>query len=746
MHFANAPSGWPAFVLLVLLLAGVGTLAFLEYRRPLSPLTARRRVTLVAIRAVTLAALAAFLFRPTVISPAPIGRNAVVPIVVDVSRSMRLPGEGGASRIAQAVALLNTQLVPALSRHFEVELYGAGDQLTPVTVDAIKADASRSDVGGALRALRERARGRQVAGIVVLSDGDDTVSAGGDPATTRDGGPPIFAVGIGSTDNLRDQEVAGLTAGEQRLDEASVDLHVTLLSSGFGRTPFELRVLANGRSIETRRIVPAGDGLPIEETVTVAPDPASPTAYRVEIPPDAGDVAPENNVRTVLVSPIGRKRRLLVIQGAPGFEHSFMTRAWSRDPGLDVDSIVREGRNADGRDTFLVQAGSGRSAALSSGFPPRREDLFAYDALVIANVEGEFFTRPQLTMAADFVSERGGGLLVFGGRSFAGRGLAGTPLEEALPVQLSDRRGTSGQLLPEDQIPAHNRIRVTDEGEHHPIMRLGAGGDDVRRVWSSMPALAGSAPLGAPRPGASVLAVTSAPTGAVYPVIAVQPYGRGRSMVFGGEASWRWRMTLPSSDRTYEFFWRQAARWLTTAAPDPVAIRTPPDSDPGQMATIEVDARDSAFAPVPDAAVDVTVTAPDGRAEPLMVHADEHTPGRFTGTLRLERPGVYRMHADARSGSRLLGSADAWMNVGGADREFADPRLNEAWLRRLARNSGGRYARPGEASRIEEWLQTAAPVTTPPEPRDVWHQPWAFALVIALLCGEWVLRRRWGLR
>jgi hypothetical protein len=104
------------------------------------------------------------------------------------------------------------------------------------------------------------------------------------------------------------------------------------------------------------------------------------------------------------------------------------------------------------------------------------------------------------------------------------------------------------------------------------------------------------------------------------------------------------------------------------------------------------------------------------------------------------------MHADARSGSRLLGSADAWMNVGGADREFADPRLNEAWLRRLARNSGGRYARLGEASRIEEWLQNAAPITTPTEPRDLWHEPWAFALVIALLCGEWVLRRRWGLR
>ena len=37
------------------------------------------------------------------------------------------------------------------------------------------------------------------------------------------------------------------------------------------------------------------------------------------------------------------------------------------------------------------------------------------------------------------------------------------------------------------------------------------------------------------------------------------------------------------------------------------------------------------------------------------------------------------------------------MYVGGADREFADPRLNEGFLRRIARNSGGRYVRAAEA-------------------------------------------------
>jgi hypothetical protein len=38
------------------------------------------------------------------------------------------------------------------------------------------------------------------------------------------------------------------------------------------------------------------------------------------------------------------------------------------------------------------------------------------------------------------------------------------------------------------------------------------------------------------------------------------------------------------------------------------------------------------------------------------------------------------------------------------------------------------------------------PQNAAPERRDLWHQAWAFALVVALLSAEWTLRRRWGLR
>src|SRR5690606_14661399 len=96
------------------------------------------------------------------------------------------------------------------------------------------------------------------------------------------------------------------------------------------------------------------------------------------------------------------------------------------------------------------------------------------------------------------------------------------------------------------------RVRPTPEGERHPLMRIAATDEETRERWMAMPALAAVVPLGNPRPGASVLAVTDA--GGRVPVIAVQRFGAGRTAVFAGEASWRWKMMRPADDPGYDRF------------------------------------------------------------------------------------------------------------------------------------------------------------------------------------------------
>ena len=68
----------------------------------LVPLTAVQRATLVALRAATLVALVLFLFRPVALQPPAGARDAIVPVLVDVSRSMRVVDADGQSAPQEA--------------------------------------------------------------------------------------------------------------------------------------------------------------------------------------------------------------------------------------------------------------------------------------------------------------------------------------------------------------------------------------------------------------------------------------------------------------------------------------------------------------------------------------------------------------------------------------------------------------------------------------------------------------------
>src|SRR5262249_44914261 len=203
---------------------------------------------------------------------------------------------------------------------------------------------------------------------------------------------------------------------------------------------------------------------------------------------------------------------------------------------------------------------------------------------------------------------------------------------------------------------------------------------------------------------------------------------------------------LPSTDRSFEYFWRQAVRWVAGSALDPVTINAPPIVVQGQSTAIDIEARNAAFAPVSDARIEATITDPGSQTRPLQVRRSAAANGGYAVDISTPDRGLYRLSVVARQDEATLGSVTQWLYAGGVDREFVDPGLNEAWLRRAARLTGGRYLRPSDAPRIVGWLQDDAPVMAAPEQQDLWHEPWALGFVIILLSAEWILRRRWGLR
>ena len=728
--FAN-PLPWWGITLALVACAAVAWFAYARF-----PLRFRYRTLLIGLRFLALVLIVFFLMRPVRTGDEGL-HDVVVPVLVDVSRSMSVADAGdGAIRIDRARQLITRDVLPLLQPHFEVDLISFGDHVAAAAPENLNATAGHSDLGAAIAAARERHRGRPVAGIVVLSDGGDT----GSGVVTDD--TPVYAIGLGSPVIARDREVLSVTAAEAVMDDSRVDLAVLAVSHGHGLDPIPLQLLEDGKPIEVRRVTPSADGAPVRAVFQVSPARGAATVYSVEIPATSRELVTENNVRRVLVQPPARVRHVLVVEGAPGFEHSFLRRAWSDDPGLDVDAVVRKGKNDQGADTFYIQASQARTGLLSAGYPERAEQLFQYDVVVFANVDGSQATRDQMDLTRAFVGKRGGGLLVLGARSFGKGGLGDTALEEALPLQFT---GRDDAVRPASS-RGTNRVAMTAAGESHPIMQLGGTPDDTKKRWDSVPPLASTSPLGAARPGATVLAVTGGAGGGARALVAVQRYGQGRSMIFTGEASWRWRMMLPSTDHSYDTFWRQAVRWLALSAEDPIALDVPIGASPGDMVPMRVHVRNAAFDPETDATVDLRVTDPKGRTTEIRPERDPGEAGSFVASVPVDAPGVYRLRGEARRGAATLGVAEKGMLVGGADLEMTDPRLNTQVLERLALASGGRVVTPQDFAALLTALRARVPAARLAVTHDVWDTRWSFAALVLLLGAEWILRRRWGLR
>ena len=70
---------------------------------------------------------------------------------------------------------------------------------------------------------------------------------------------------------------------------------------------------------------------------------------------------------------------------------------------------------------------------------------------------------------------------------------------------------------------------------------------------------------------------------------------------------------------------------------------------------------------------------------------------------------------------------------------------NRELLQKLSEQTGGRYWRPQDLSRLPSEISYSEAGITVRETKDLWNMPAIFLLILALECSEWLLRRKWGI-
>jgi uncharacterized membrane protein len=489
--------------------------------------------------------------------------------------------------------------------------------------------------------------------------------------------------------------------------------------------------------------------------------------YKVEVEPVQA-AEPEatliNNEALLSVDRGADPARILYVGGRPNWEYKFLRRAMEEDREARMVGLVRiakrepkfafRGRageasnplfrgfgqqSAEETERFdkpvLVRLNAENDAELRDGFPKTAEDLFPYRAVILDDLEAEFFTRDQLLLLQRYVGERGGSLLLLGGmESFLEGKYARTPVGDMLPVYLEGERSPAptGAL----------RLELTREGWLQPWLRLRSRENEERSRLGALPGFDVLNLVGTPKPGATVMATVSDGR-SQYPALVAQRFGRGRSaaLLLGD----LWQSGLGDETRMADLgkAWRQLVRWLVVDVPEPVELQFDP-VDSGEV-RMQARVRNRSFEPMDNARVTFRVVSGTENWT-VVAESSGEEPGVFEARFLPRRSGGYRVEAEVREdvGDRVRTVVGGWATNLGLS-EFGDLKTNRVLLEQIAAKTGGKVISAEDLRGFVKALPAMSAPVRETWVRPVWHSPWLMGVALVCFTAEWAMRRRKGL-
>ena len=705
-------------------------------------------------------------------------------IVADNSASLTIQSEGNESRGDRQRELLVADEAPwqvRLAQDFDVRRYLFDARLQNVSgFDDLDYSGAASAYNQSLRTLAQRYDTQPLAGILLFTDGNDTDS----PLTAEQLAelPPVYPIVPPAEVPPPDLSITKMEVSETIFEDAPVTVQAEVAAVGDFDSDVTCQLLdEEGRLVEEQTQSPDPDG-PLTFRFRARPKKPGLLFYSVRTAP-AGDVegtfaeevdsieaTTANNIRRVAVNREGKPFRVLYVAGRPNWEGKFLRRGVADDPQIDLvyplrvarreakfdfrgrvdessNPLFRGFKKEEDAETeaydqpVILKLGVRDESELFGGFPKEKPELYAYDAIILDDVEAAFFTHDQLSLIERFVAERGGGLMMLGGvDTFRNGKYARTPVADALPVYL-DRPPT------EPRSEEGYRFQLTREGWLQPWMRLRDNEADERARIAQMPPFRTVSRVQSVKPAASVLATVTADGRRRYPAVITQRYGRGRVLALMIGDLWRWGLHRPpDGEHDLPKAWRQTVRWLVADVPGRLEGAVKRESV-GTHTTMRIAlrVRDKAYAAQDNANLKVTVHAPDGSSIDVPTEPSADEAGLFEATYTPRLPGAYRAEATQTDDSGEMRSTTLGWTSDPAAEEFRRISIDRDRMQQLAEATGGEVV---DVDRLDEFVATLPSRKVPIMETwmtPLWHRSWMFLLVLLCLIGEWGVRRVRGL-
>jgi len=647
-----------------------------------------------------------------------------------------------------------------------------------------------TDLAGAVGKALADIPALQLSGILVVSDGrhnaKTSLSKTVDELRTQK--IPVCCILAGSDIPPPDAAVVGVQTPDSvyRGDEMVLTANVKL--DGMKGEEVVVKLTRDGKDIDEETIKVPSDLFRTEVTLNDTPKDEGFATYMVEVQHFDAEILKGNNTQDVHVAVTSERTKLLMIEGHARWEFRYVKNLFTgRDKTVQVQYVLMHPDVVEGAPALpKVHASASREYEENeaSDLPKDEEEWRRFDVIFLGDVEPKELSDENIKVIEKFVSERGGTLIVSAGPQYMPHAYAKSDLAGMLPVTVepSEEKKTPS---PEKEF----RIALSEAGRTHVIMQQDETPDENLRIWNEVPEIRWRHPIIDTKPGATVLAFampkekpaffdTGKMSGVEYKqldeqrrafidknaLVVVQRFGLGRVVMLNFDRTWRLRYRV--GDEHHHKFWGQVLRWATAdklqAGTDLVRVGT----DKLMYAPGDV-VRARAKVTNPDRSGvnksnDVVVKVFDGDTLVLtkklayvsdsvgMYEADLGTLAE-SKTYRIELAGsdVERALLLERKtgGSEIKTDKVETMVMFPATMttELVEVAADPTALEKLAGASGGIVVAPVQAGETLSRFGTGTQRLLEQRQFLLWNALPLWVIMILLLTGEWLLRKKVGL-
>lgn len=725
-------SSLDSWVLAALFLLAACVLGFSLWLRR-QHLSAGKTWTLWVLQTLVAGLLLLMIWRPTLIVEAINPGENTVAVLLDTSASMQVESNGD-SRLADAIDAIDKSLIPNLQESFTVKSgYFAETLKWADDFASTTPNGQRSNISSTLLDVLEQARIDPLTAVVIATDGSDNSNAINNDFWDKlaSYNVPVHTIGVGETRLANDTEIVSVDMPQVAMPGSVQTARVSVQHGNQDALRVKVYSGDNIVAIQDKQLSSEAGQTTVE--IDIDATDIGLQELRFEAEGTSGDISPGNNSRKKLLQVAESNRKILYFEGEPRWEYKFIRRAVHKAPGISLVTILRTTPNK------FYRQGIESPEQHANGFPTTKAELYLYDAVIIGNVESVSLNGTQQKLIQDYVSERGGSLLMLAGdKALSDGGWQTSPVAAALPVELEKPNQPTFERL-------HAKASLAVAGTNSPITRFASDTGSNEMQWAELPELADIQLTGDVKPGANVLLNATLGNQEV-PLLTHQRYGAGNTYLLATSGTWRWQMQMPYEDQRHEVFWRQLLTSVAAGAPQQIQTKTDRQIyNDEKLITLATKLFDEDFNPMSNGVVEAVLTSPEGIQTTTSLQASADEAGVYEASAIAEQTGSWQIDFIARDqdGTEISSKTQWVYREDGAAEQYALAQ-NDTLLKRIAATTNGSYVTVADARDIIDTLRTSRSGIVREQSLPLWNAPLFFLLLIGLKLIEWMLRLFWG--